>query len=440
MAIKELKILGAGKLLSEPLEIPNYQRPYKWTTESASVLFSDMYTAFCEKLPEFRIGSAVLHHEGNHYNIVDGQQRLTTLSLLMYCFSHILTDSKWENAISLLSENENFGIESEKAVNDNFLTLYRKCEELDAETLHHFADYVSINCTFVKIVTDSEQEAFQFFDSQNSRGKALAPHDLLKSYHLREMRGESEDEKLKVITEWENTDQKSLEHLFADNLYPLVRWYKKLSGLYYSASKIKAFKGIKSDTDFNYSIYHRAANLYIEQENSMESLIKQKEISPFVFTQPLIAGKRFFQYTQHYHKLKSNVCSLIDSTFSEELCPKNGSGNKYVRNLFINVALFFADRFNFESLTESRLRRLYAWCYSLRVVMYAVRIESVNNYALGRQNRINNGINLFARISEMQSPQELNSVVLETVAKEKLSSYKTEKYQSIWEEIFGGRK
>jgi hypothetical protein len=44
-----------------------------------------------------------------------------------------------------------------------------------------------MNCSFVRIVTYIEQEAFQFFDSQNTRGKSLEPHDLLKSYHLREM-------------------------------------------------------------------------------------------------------------------------------------------------------------------------------------------------------------------------------------------------------------
>lgn len=39
----------------------------------------------------------------------------------------------------------------------------------------------------VVITVEKQEEAFQLFDSQNSRGKALYPHDLLKAYHLREM-------------------------------------------------------------------------------------------------------------------------------------------------------------------------------------------------------------------------------------------------------------
>ena len=90
-------------------------------------------------------------------------------------------------------------------------------------------------CTTVQIVTDSEQEAFQFFDSQNSRGKELAPHDLLKSYHLREMNSEVENLKVKIINRWENVNQDDLDDLFKSYLYPLTQWYrrKKWSGLFF---------------------------------------------------------------------------------------------------------------------------------------------------------------------------------------------------------------
>ena len=59
-------------------------------------------------------------------------------------------------------------------------------------------------------MTDSEQDAFQFFDSQNSRGKALKPHDLLKSYHLREMVRDPEQLKIRLISDWEDMYQNAL--------------------------------------------------------------------------------------------------------------------------------------------------------------------------------------------------------------------------------------
>mgnify|MGYP002868436110 CR=1 FL=1 len=193
---KELRIVSVKDLLQEPLRIPNYQRPYKWTTESANTLFSDMYSAFCKGLPEYRIGSVVLHFENNSFNIVDGQQRLTTLSILLYVFSkcdEVIAPSEYETMTKLLMAENTFDENSEKAIIDNYTVLTQKCREFDKETLSAFANYVLNSCTLVKIVTESEQDAFQFFDSQNSRGKALAPHDLLKSYHLREVNDIPED-------------------------------------------------------------------------------------------------------------------------------------------------------------------------------------------------------------------------------------------------------
>lgn len=442
MSIQDLRIVSVKELMQEPLKIPNYQRPYRWSTESAGILFADMYSAFDEKVPEYRIGTAVLHFENDSYNIVDGQQRLTTLSILLYCFSEVTKNPEYENLSKLLSAENAFDGQSAKSVMENFQILNRKCKELgDVEKLTSFADYVLDKCTLVKIVTGSEQEAFQFFDSQNSRGKPLAPHDLLKSYHLREMACESEDDKIKIITEWENKDQKDLAIFFASNLYPLVNWYKNCNGLYYSVKKIKTFKGIKEardKPDFNFAAYHTAANRCIEQAEK-ETQGSGREHPQFQLTQPLIAGRRFFQYTLHYYQLYKDVAALIDKTYNEQLAPKYGSGNSYVRNLFVNVALFFADRFNFDSLTEIRLKRLYEWCYSLRIVMYAVRVETINNYALGRGDRINNGINMFTKISEMQNPQELDLIALGEVPQSKLEGYKTLKYQNIWENIFGGK-
>ena len=62
-------------------------------------------------------------------------------------------------------------------------------------------------CTLVEVVLDNISEAFQFFDSQNARGKDLEPHDLLKAFHLREMNNFStEEERKKAVEKWESMD------------------------------------------------------------------------------------------------------------------------------------------------------------------------------------------------------------------------------------------
>lgn len=72
---------------------------------------------------------------------------------------------------------------SNDVIISNFAVLSKRINELTDDEREKYKDYLLNQCTTVQIVTDSEQEAFQFFDSQNSRGKELAPHDLLKSYH-----------------------------------------------------------------------------------------------------------------------------------------------------------------------------------------------------------------------------------------------------------------
>ncbi len=439
MINNKLKILTIRDLLKEKLTIPIYQRPYRWTTESALTLFNDIYSSFEENIPEYRIGSVVLHLEKDKFNIVDGQQRITTISILVYCFYQVSGNDVYNNLSTLLVEPNIYNELSSESIIKNHEILLNKCKDIDKSKLDNFIDFVMNKCTFVKIITENEQEAFQFFDSQNSRGKTLAPQDLLKSYHLREMKDEPENFILQIINNWENTNQKELENFFSNNLFPIVRWHKNYSGLYYSSRKISIFKGIKRNNNFNFSIYHKAANLYVEHYNDegMFELSGNVHINQFQLSQPIISGRRFFQYTLYYNNLLQKIKDIITSYYEEKYIPNNGSGNKYVRNLFFNIVLFFVDKFNIEELTENRIKFLYKWSYSLRLVMHAVYLETINNYALGKHERINNGMNMFSIIADMQNPLELDAIILENITKENLINYKSTASMNIWNYIYG---
>ena len=441
---ENLRIVTIRELLNENLTIPGYQRPYRWSTESAVTLVMDSYGAFVSKVSEYRIGSVVLHKtiDDNNkiiLNIVDGQQRLTTLSIMFFVFSELINDAGYENLSKLLDEKYN-KLSCDAIVN-NLDIIRRKVKEFDKNQLKDYIDYLLDKCTLVKIITENEQEAFQFFDSQNSRGKELAPHDLLKSYHLREMRDEPENTKVEIINAWENTKQSELEDLFSDNLYPLVRWYKSKDGLNYSAKDIKIFKGIKKNNNYNFSIYNRASNLYIERFNSegMYELTAGNLINQFQLTQPLIAGRRFFQYSLHYMELYKKVDKLVTFKFKGNELIKSGSGDSYVYSMFINVLMFYVDKFSMDALTEARLFFLYKWAFSLRVCMKAVYSESVNKYAQGKSERVNYGLNMFSLISEMQDPMELDMVVLENVTEEKFKNSKinVSRYRVMYDTMFG---
>lgn len=420
---EELKITKLKDLLDINLALPSYQRPYSWSVKSTNTLFIDTYEAFKDGINEYRLGSVILHKEySEKYNIVDGQQRLTTLSILLYS----LGDDKQ----SLLKEK--YSKQSNDVIVTNFGVLSKRTNELTHDERQKYKDYLLNQCTTVQIVTDSEQEAFQFFDSQNSRGKELAPHDLLKSYHLREMNIEDENQKVKIINRWENMNQDDLDDLFKNYLYPLTQWYKGKEGLGYSSSKIDSFKGIKGANIYNFATYHKASNLYVEQFNANGSneLLATKFLNQFQLTQPLIAGKRFFNYTLHYGKLLEKIQKQINGFHDQDKIPSKRSGDIYIKQLYECSLLFFADRFGFESLTRSVMQQLYSWSYSLRLTMSAVYPQTINKYAKGQHERANYGINIFSAISEMADPEELKLLVLK---RPDIDDNNKEKYKAVYE-------
>ena len=74
------KIISVYELLMDSaLDIPQYQRPYKWTGKNINQLFSDI--AIHKDKSAYRLGTIVFHQDGETKNVVDGQQR--TISLLL---------------------------------------------------------------------------------------------------------------------------------------------------------------------------------------------------------------------------------------------------------------------------------------------------------------------------------------------------------------------
>lgn len=421
---RELSIVTIKELFELKLAIPEYQRPYSWSVESTNTLFMDIYEAYKEGLSEYRLGSVILHKSNEVYNIVDGQQRITTLSILLYCLG--------DEELGLL--NERYNSLSENVIINNFQILKKKVSEF--KNMESFKQYLLKSCTIVKIVTAKEQEAFQFFDSHNSRGKELAPHDLLKSYHLREMSNEEEDLKNRIISIWENEDQDNLEKLFRVYLFPLTQWYKGRNGLGYSSKEIGTFKGIKTNNIYNYAIYQKASNLFVEQMNNNGSveILSTKPLNQFQLTQQLIAGKRFFAYTMHYMELLKNIRKKIDDFHKNvEEIPKKRTGDCYIKELYESVLVFFADRFGIDSITDKVMKQLYTWSYSLRLVMTAIYPETINKYARGNHERINYGVDIFTKISEMNAPEELELIIFKRVDKTEITKNNLEKYEAVWE-------
>ena len=148
----------------------------------------------------------------------------------------------------------------------------------------------------------------------------------------------------------------------------------------------------------------------------------------------MIAGKRFFYYSLHYKNLLKEVKLAIDRYHenSERELPDERTGDKYIKSLYLGVALFFADRFGIDSLTSSVLSQLYTWSYSLRLAMHSVYIQTINKYAKGEHDRINEGISLFRAISEMKDPEELKLIIFDPLV---INGNNDRKYNEIYNKL-----
>ena len=233
------EIVSVNQLLQMQLNIPPYQRPYKWSIRNMEELLSDISNAITDSKKysvfKYRIGTVILHNDGNELNIVDGQQRIISLILL-----NLYLDNKFKCSVM----NKQFTNKiSQTNIHTNFMFVWEWFSLKPDTEKTKFLEAMSNVLEVVVIQVDEISEAFQLFDSQNTRGKALEPHDLLKAYHLREMRNYP-NKMAPAVTKWEAKDTKKIHDLFDLYLFPVWNWSKGYKSRSFTTKEIDTYKGI----------------------------------------------------------------------------------------------------------------------------------------------------------------------------------------------------
>lgn len=443
------RIIKVRELLTnDTLQIPSYQRPYKWTTKNVNQLIDDILLH--KEKSEYRLGTLVVHRhfqskenikisqeeylkntQNNQVisDIVDGQQRTITLTLIAYAITQkqnkTTAEEKALKSFDPKLLNLSFTNDISKAnIQNNYKQIERRVADFDEKSIWFFLE----KCTLVEVVLDDISEAFQFFDSQNSRGKDLEPHDLLKAFHLREMNNFStEEERKKTVERWESLDTTKLSKLFSQHLFRIRNWSKGHSARYFSKNDVDVFKGVSPNIDENYPFASmlRIAHFYVEEYNhSFHRNIDKREMAfPFQIDETIINGKRFFEMIEYYQV-------MIDNVMSKEMSEKHpilntiktydGSfrtGDKYIRNLFYCGLIYYIDKFGDNDLPKA-IDKIFVWAYSLRLKLQAVGIDSVDNYSL---NQRHSQLQLFKKIKEAIKPNEILNLRLETLKENKSS-------------------
>ncbi len=429
-----------GEITDIKLVIPNYQRPYKWGTKNVIQLLDDILNAKNENRETYRVGTLILHNgkeDNNNYNIVDGQQRTITFSLLLWAFHKALDkESNKEFNIKFLNQPVTDNVHNTRNIPKNFRTLERRIDHLGTDKeKEELLDYIKDNCEFIVVITNDISEAFQFFDSQNARGKKLYPHDLLKAFHLREMRDLSVEETERTVKTWEDLDQKALSRLFTDYLYRIREWAKGNMAKELTEHNIYKFKGITRKDNYPYAQFYKGAFAYADTANhaSMPFVTGIRNLKPFQLDTPIIAGKPFFDYTKHYFEILKDIQDnskyegyfINDNDIVKTLDlrkNKNGVGNRIARLLFDTAILLYIDRFTpTERPTKEDLNILdqfvwfaFIWAYSLRAQYHNLGWQSAQNYIMGNQDKFNS-FNIYKLTNEADSPVSLLSVLSDRI-------------------------
>jgi uncharacterized protein with ParB-like and HNH nuclease domain len=220
------KLMGNGARY----EIPKFQRDYSWETEHWDDLWQDILLIVEKEENEHYMGYLVLQTTDNkNFTIIDGQQRLTTLSILMLSALKVLSefvdngieieDNKLRidvyrksyigllNTITLISDNKlklnrnsdeyyrNYIVllkelplrntnSSEKHMRECFLWFYNKLSKAykTGESLAEFIETIVDKLFFTVITVTDQINAFKVFETLNARGVQLSSSDLLKNY------------------------------------------------------------------------------------------------------------------------------------------------------------------------------------------------------------------------------------------------------------------
>ena len=239
--------------------IPDYQRAYVWDTDQVRDLLDDTISAYREnKEAQYFLGSMVLKinekSENNvsytEYELLDGQQRITTVFLILACMRDMLTDyPQYQNSLAgfvyqaedaILQQPERmriiFNIRSDVRdfVNEHIKPLHGTCDsallkdKMQAKDVnisirnmanamlvaHEFLEenksdiigylsYFLNKVLMIYVATEELQDAFQLFTVLNNRGVKLSSSDILKAENLKEL---SAADRTSWATRWEEME------------------------------------------------------------------------------------------------------------------------------------------------------------------------------------------------------------------------------------------
>lgn len=301
--------------------IPDYQRPYAWTETECNTLWNDLYEFaipegnadnFNSEKDEYFLGPIVTfkNTDKKKFEIIDGQQRLTTILLLLRAFytkfelnsmkdkksltiktkiesciwktdelgeliskdrikreSEVATDNDKEQFKSILINGKtDDSWKSRYALNFNF--FMEKINEFISRSpsyLAYFPLRIIQNCVFLPILADSQDIALIIFSTLNDRGLPLSDSDIFKAQFYKYYSGNNEKELF--INQWKFLEGETKD-IFKNSGNPMDELFTRY--MYFARAK----RGIKSSTtEALRKFYEKDSYAILKSKDTFEQLI-----------------------------------------------------------------------------------------------------------------------------------------------------------------------
>lgn len=242
-------------LKDQKFYIDYFQREYRWQEKHIKLLVEDLTSTFLksykptDKRPavanyqSYYLGPVVfsVNTEDGKKSIIDGQQRITSITLLLIYLNHLQSESSDKVAISDLIFSESYGDKSFNMTDEvrepclkalfetgtysvqedddetvqNMVERYEDIaqtfpEELSSGALPYFIDWFIRNVVIVEITAYSDENAYTIFETMNDRGLNLTPTEMLKGFVLSKIADKKERTEINEI--WKNEIQKLHEY------------------------------------------------------------------------------------------------------------------------------------------------------------------------------------------------------------------------------------
>lgn len=336
------KIDGTPKTIRElftgvKYTIHYYQREYQWQIKQIEELIDDLTEEFFEfysdqdergKVLEYGhyfMGSIVLTADDNA--IIDGQQRLTSLTLLLIYLYHQLEDEEERaevlqliyskkagtktfnihvpemperyDVMNALLQNEYMDVTKHSETIRNIYNRYADITAIMNDTLPKaaldiFKDWLIDNVDFIRIVAQTEQDAHKIFVSMNDRGLSLTPTEMLKGYLLSKIENDSVRQQANDLWKKRILELKGLGKEEESDF--IKNWVRSQ---YAETIRERKKNALPGDFDIIGTAFHK----WVREHNTQMKLAKSKDFEDFVL-------KQFDKFSQIYLDLKKYSTTL----------------------------------------------------------------------------------------------------------------------------------